>query len=321
MGTHWSVKLVIASDSEQQAFQSISGDLIQQQIQNSLDSVEQAMSNWLEDSDISRFNRLPNGCMLVSEHTDRVASTAVDISLASGQLFDPTVSPLIELWGFGVAESSALPTTPNPTQITSALEHVGANRWSRTELQLCKSIDQLQLNLSAIAKGYAVDEVAALLSGQGFGNFLVDVGGELSAMGQNADNQFWNVGIEKPAAGFGGALQSSLRLKNIGIATSGDYRNYVELDGVHYSHIIDPKTGYPVRHDLVSVTVLHASVMVADAWATALLVAGAEQGLKLAEQQQLAVYMVRNPKGTSEFSALASSSWERYQATLESTHY
>lgn len=282
MGTTWSVKLVTQPSSNV----AVSSEQIQQR----LDEVEEAMSNWMQESDVSRFNQRNEGCMHISEHTERVGRMSEQISLKSHGYFDPTVSPLIELWGFGVAGEP--PEEPSEAALKQIREIYSYDYIWVIDGKLCKGIDDVQVNYSAIAKGYAVDQVAELMAEHGYQNYLVEVGGELYGVGKNISGNPWRVGIERPAYGLIQEVQSTLQLDAVGVATSGDYRNYYELNSVRYSHIINPKTARPVTHNAASVTVIHESTMVADGWATALLAAGAEQGMKLAEEHDLAVLMI-----------------------------
>ena len=163
----------------------------------------------------------------------------------------------------------------------------------------------MYIDLSAIAKGYGVDEVADYLDGLQLDNHLVEIGGEIRARGVNAKNVPWQIGIEQPAAGER-EIRQIIKLDNRAMATSGDYRNYFEHEGTLYSHTIDPRSGRPVSHGLASVTVLHPSTMLADAWATGLLVLGPERGFELARQNGLAAYfIIHNDAGFREESTPA----------------
>jgi len=283
MGTNWSVKFVTESLIGP-------GENMSSDIQAVLDRVESAMSNWRDDSDVSRFNRLSEGCLLISEDTETVARVSQEISSQSEGYFDPTVSPLIEIWGFGVAEQP--PEEPDAETLQAILANTGHQHFSVTERQLCKNNADLHLNFSAIAKGYAVDEVAALLESKGINHFLIEVGGELYGLGLNIHGKPWSVGVETPNYGWPQGVYSVLHLDGNAVATSGDYRNYYMLNGQHFSHILNPRTGRPVIHGAASVTVIHESTMLADGWATALLAAGPEEGLRLANNAGIAVYMI-----------------------------
>jgi len=167
-------------------------------------------------------------------------------------------------------------------------------------------ISSLYCDLAAIAKGYAVDRIAAYLDSAGLQNYLVEIGGEVKARGHNESGKIWQVGIATPDNDLG--IQKVVNLKDASMATSGDYRNYFESDGIRYSHTIDPKTGYPVRHHLASVSVIHDSCAVADAFATALEVLGPEEGLQMAREQNLAAYFIIRTWPASRISLLTSSS-------------
>ena len=297
MGTSWAVK-VIQNPSTAAKIDALS-------IQARLDGVDRAMSNWQGDSDVAKLNNMPAGCLLVSEHTGKVATAANHISKASHGYLDVTLSPLIELWGFGVEDEPA--GEPSPGLVASAMALGDYTQLSIAGRQLCKSRDETQVNYSAIAKGYAVDQIAGLLRESGYQQFLVEVGGELYGLGVKTNGEPWKVGIERPSYGLTQELYATLELNDMAVATSGDYRNYYEIDSVRYSHVINPRTGRPVQHNAASVTVVHRSAMVADAWATALLAAGPEEGLQLAEQNRLGVLMLLHDG--QGFEELTSSYW------------
>ncbi|MFX4228643.1 MAG: FAD:protein FMN transferase [Porticoccaceae bacterium] len=284
MGTNWSVKLI---NDRERGFQE---QQLSKDIQTVLDRIESAMSNWRDDSDVSRFNRLSEGCLLVSEDTETVARASREISEQSEGYFDPTVSPLIEIWGFGVREQP--PEEPDAEQLQAALDNTGYRYFSVDERQLCKTNASIHLNFSAIAKGYAVDEVANLLASRDIDRFLVEVGGELYGEGSNIHGESWSVGVETPDYGWPQGVYSILNLDGNAVATSGDYRNYYVLNGQKFNHILNPRTGRPVAHGAASVTVIHESTMLADGWATALLAAGPEEGIRLANNAGVAAYMI-----------------------------
>jgi thiamine biosynthesis lipoprotein len=169
--------------------------------------------------------------------------------------------------------------------------------WDSATRMLGKRAAGVEIELSSIAKGYAVDLAADVLDELGIGNFLLEVGGEMQARGLSPRGDQWRVAIERPEVARSGVART-IALSNTGIATSGDYRNYFEVEGVRYSHLIDPRTGYPIRHDLVSVTVIHPSTGIADAWATALAVMGFESAMALAEARDLPIYVIRRTGDT-----------------------
>lgn len=267
-------------------------DTLQATLQARLDRIDARMSTYKPDSEVSRFNRSDSTDWFpVSTETATVVIAALEVFEASNGAFDITVSPLVELWGFGPQESTN--QLPAPAEIQELLATLGSHQLhARLDPPaLKKDHAELRIDLSAIAKGYAVDSLAASLEELGIPNYLVDIGGEMRAGGQKADHTPWKIAIETPTANQRG-IQATLPLHDMAIATSGDYRNYFERDGQRYSHEIDPRTGQPIRHSLVSVSVLDTSCMQADAWATALIVLGPEEGRALAEQAELPAFLI-----------------------------
>lgn len=259
-----------------------------------LADIDAKMSTYKKTSELSRFNAMGAGCMPMSADTLQVVKTAQHIYKQSGGSFDPSVGALVDLWGFGAQKHQSVPTT---AQIQAAKAQLGFQHIRIDQQQLCKNHGDIRMDLSAIAKGYAVDVLADYLKNQGFEHFLVEVGGELYAYGKKDARKPWRIGIETPNQNQGQAFKEhALPLSNVAVATSGDYRNYFEKDGVRYSHSIDPKTGSPIRHKLASVTVLAENCTLADGWATALMVAGEQEGLKIANQQHLAAYFIYKTK-------------------------
>ncbi len=270
-----------------------SGKLQQADIARELDWVNNVMSTYIHDSTLSRFNRSGIGSwMTVEAELLQVIEVALELSQSSGGAYDITVGPLVNLWGFG-AQSNGAGNPPSKRQISQAMESVGYTS-IKTRLQppeLLKQIN-LYLDLSSIAKGYGVDRVAELLSRYQCENYLVDIGGEVRTRGFSPKTRSWRIGIEVPEAESFGAINRIIELPDVAVATSGDYRNFLEWDGTSYSHIIDPRTGYPVTHNLASVTVLHPSAMKADALATLLTVLGPDEGWQYAQKYKLAVLFV-----------------------------
>ncbi len=264
---------------------------LQAQFDAMLERVNGQMSTYLPESELSRINATNNNTWLpVSAPLMEVLLAARQISRQTQGAFDVTVAPLLELWGFAPGQDFTL---PEAAQITRALHRVGYEKLQLdTETSsLQKAHGNLSLELSAIAKGYAVDQLADYLEQLQVANYLVEIGGEIRARGVNDKHQPWQIGIEQPLAGQH-QVRQVIRLHNMAMATSGDYRNFFEQDGRRYSHTIDPRNGYPVSHNLASVTVLHPAAMHADAWATALLVLGPEAGYALAVQYELAAYFI-----------------------------
>ncbi len=300
MGTTYSVIVPQLKASDHEALRAA--------VEAALLRVNSAMSTWQGDSAISLFNE-DTGTDWVEVPADFtiVAAAAVELASASGGAFDPTVGPLVKRWGFGKGQSDELPTAE---EVTAIVQRVGYRHLQvdTDNNALKKSRGDLQIDLNAIAKGYGVDLLAAEVEAFGYSNYLVEIGGELRVKGRNADNDPWRIGVERPAVDVTKLAADSpslgLLLESGGVATSGDYRNAFETDGVRYSHIIDPRSGYPVSHGLASVTVVANTTMQADAWATALLVLGPDEGLALAEKHRVASYfIVRESQGFQTFAS------------------
>lgn len=284
MGTSWSVKLVASAQ--------VDLHLLHDGIQRILDRIVSQMSTWESDSDISRFNRSPAGSWhALPEEFFTVLSCAVQIARESGGAYDPTVGPLVAAWGFGAALKPM--RIPDPKSLADARSRVG---WHRLELrQTMRTALQaggVALDLSAIAKGFGVDAVVAHLRGQRISAALVEVGGELRGYGSKPDGARWAVLVETSAEGSDGAEPCVMVLDDVAVATSGDHWHAFEQDGVSYSHSLDPRSGRPVPQATMAVTVVAADAMQADAWATALTVMGAEDGLSYAQGSRLAARFV-----------------------------
>lgn len=278
MGTTYHIKIVDEIPAQ------LSTSALQLQIDSLLAEINRQMSTFIPTSEISQFNKSTAGKPFkVSQDFIKVLRLAITINKESGGAFDATVGPLVNLWGFGRKGPRAVP--PDEEEIASALNAIGSQYVSIIDdTAIVKSMPGLQLDFGAIAKGYGVDAVAELLACRGFANFMVEIGGEVIVSGQK-ENKKWKIGIDRPEAGLqpGEHLQGILQIKDIAMATSGDYRNYFRYADSLYSHEIDPRTGRPVQNGLASVTVLAPSCMLADAMATAIMVMGADKGMKWIE--------------------------------------
>lgn len=265
---------------------------IQAAVAQRLEEINALMSTYLPDSEVSRFNQSSQtDWFSVAPETAQVVQAALDIFQQSKGAFDITVGPLVDLWGFGPGESTG--QVPDEAAIEAARNQIGSQH---LEVRLSppaikKNIGDLRIDLSAIAKGYAVDSVAEALNNLGLQNHLVDIGGEMRATGTKSPSVRWTIAIESPTSDQQG-IQQMLHLKDSTIATSGDYRNFFDANEARYSHEIDPQTGRPVTHTLASVSVIGDSCMLADAWATALIVLGPKKGMELSEQAGLAAFFV-----------------------------
>ena len=285
MGTHYRVSLRPLPEAHDRAS-------LQAAIDTRLAAINRVMSTYDPDSELSRFNRnTGTGWVPVSAELYTVLAEAQRLGELSEGRFDVTVGPLVNLWGFGPERASA--GIPDESAIAAARLRVGYRMLElRAEPPAArKTRPDLYVDLSAIAKGYGVDEIAGLLENLGVTDYLVEIGGELRAHGANDQGRPWRIGIEKPQPGEH-TVQTIIELRDQALATSGDYRNFFEHQGQRYAHVIDPLSGWPVRHRLASVSVLHPSCMTADGFATALLALGPERGLALAEREQLAALFI-----------------------------
>jgi thiamine biosynthesis lipoprotein len=288
MGTSYAVNITrIPSGSSRGA--------IQNAIDTELSAVNSVASTYDNSSEISRFNRQKTtDWMPATPSLHELLETALNISEMSGGAFDITAAPLINAWGFGPNGRQA--ERPDQKTIQALLGHVDYRKIKLRgpPYEVRKLDSQVTIDLSAIAKGYGVDRIAAKLIGLGVEDFLIEIGGEIRAQGTRDDRNPWRIGVEKPVAGER-AVERVIALTHAAIATSGDYRNFYTLDGRRYSHVIDPRTGNPVRHELALVSVIADSAMTADAWATALLALGPEDGYSLAHANGIAaLFTVRN---------------------------
>lgn len=285
MGTTWSAKLVVSPHADLHGLHA----LCEQQ----LAMVVAQMSTWEANSDISRFNRAESGqWQRLPAEFHQVLSYALQVAQLSDGAFDPTVGALVGLWGFGAEASEQ--RIPDDTEFRNANSRAG---WQRLLLQeqppAALQAGGIKLDLSAIAKGFAVDLVAQNLRGEGISAALVEVGGELYAYGCKPDGSPWRVVVEAtPDLDDDAEAPRILDLKDLAVATSGDRWHHFDQAGRRYSHTLDPRTGAPVAHAPAAVTVVAAQAMHADAWATALTVMGAKAGLQFAAQHGLAARFV-----------------------------
>ncbi|BCE02349.1 FAD:protein FMN transferase [Marinicellulosiphila megalodicopiae] len=299
--------LVVTTPSSQQSIQS--------GIDAQLDSVVELMSTYESDSQINQFNDSPlNEAFKLDQKTFDVLALSQKISEQTQGAFDITVGPLVDLWGFG---PKAKPEQiPDPMQIMQSFNLIGYDSIVLDEKSLSATKKQYRrVDLSAIAKGYAVDEIAHYLESKNINSYMIEVGGEIRLKGVKPNGNKWRIAIEIPQSDLNQQIQTTLSLTDISMATSGDYRNFFELDGVRYSHTIDPKTGYPINHHLASVTVLSEDCATADAMATALMVMGGEDGLKFANEHNISAYfIVKTKQGFDQFE---SSAYQQYFAEMQ----
>jgi len=286
MGTTYSVKYVNAEGSST----ALSPQQMQAKIDKRLLSINQLMSTYIGDSELSQFNKAQADVeFAISSETEAVIQEALRLNEISNGMLDITVGPLVNLWGFG---PNLRPNKiPSQSQLDETLAYVGVDQFTLKNSAVTKHHSKVYNDLSTIAKGYAVDEIANLLAVQGLSNYLVEIGGEMRVAGTKLKEESWLIAIEKPLTGER-AVQRIVSIGNNAIATSGDYRNYYEEDGVRYSHLINPKTGYPIQHNLVAVTVVALKSIEADGLATALIVMGSQSGIELAESESIAALFI-----------------------------
>jgi len=311
MGTTFTVKVVTSEPLE-----SLESAELEAAVADELAEVNARMSTYLDDSELSRFNRhASTEPFELSIPTLEVMAKAIEVSRLSGGAFDVTVGPLVNAWGFGPEVVAG--QHPGDEELARLLEEIG---WEKLELDFESATARklhpgLYVDLSAIAKGYGVDRVAETLLERGYSNFMVEVGGEVRTHGLAASGEPWRIGIERPQLQRG-VTQRVVELRDAAVATSGDYRNYREENERRISHIIDPRTGYPVAHRLSSVSVLSEKCLHADALATAILVLGPEEGWELAEREEIAaVLLVRT--GKRDFEERQTPAFERFLAEVE----
>ena len=262
----------------------------QAEVADLLLQINAAMSTYLPDSELSRVNQTEAGVWVdLSPELAEVISVAQTIWQQSAGAFDVTVGPLVNLWGFG-PDTGVM--RPSQAQQQQAGAYVGMDKLEFNGSRLRKQHADLYIDLSALAKGYAVDRLAQLMSQRGCEQFMVDIGGEIRTKGINRHGKPWQIGIEVPDPNQLGTLQTVLALSDLSIATSGDYRNFRLVDGVRVDHVIDPRTRMPAASTVVSATVLHPSTMWADAYATVLMVLGVEEGLAFANEQGFPAYVM-----------------------------
>lgn len=290
MGTTYTVKVL-------QLPNTVTPQQLEPQIAAILGRLHAQMSTYDTNSEVSRFNSSRStNWFSVSTDVCNIVEQSQHISHLSNGAFDITVGPVVNLWGFGPAPART--TLPSTAEIQIATQRIGY-KYLHTRCNdigvapaLRKDRSDLNIDLSAIAQGYGADKVADYLELLGIQNYLVDVGRELRARGTNAQNVAWRIGVEQPTPLQQGQVEQVLPIKNCAVATSGTYRNFFEFNGKRFSHTIDPSTGSPVTHNLVSVTVITNTATLADAWATAISVLGPEIGYQVAKDNNLAVLLI-----------------------------
>lgn len=294
MGTTFNIEVVAPPDIVQK-------DFLESQVSLVLARIEKSMSTYDPESELSRFNaQSGSDWFAVSAELCDVVAAAQGLAVLTGGAFDVTVGPLVNLWGFGPDFTVTEP--PSAERVAEVMQWTGSRHLQTdcSQPALAKAMPALYVDLSAYAKGYGVDRVAAMLDDFGLSNYFVEIGGEIRVSGTNAKDRPWSIAIEAPNRGSR-SVSRIIELCNTAVATSGDYRNYLEHDGRYYSHIIDPRSGQPVSNGVAAITVVADSTALADALATGLMVLGPDEGLLLAEQQDVAVlFQLRAENGVQE---------------------
>lgn len=283
MGTTYNIKVIVENDS-------FNTESLQKDIDIALVNLNQEMSTYIADSELSLFNQLrSSNPVTISNGLTRVMKEAIRLGELSNGKLDVTIGPLVNLWGFG--PEYRLDKVPSNELLQETKNRIGIENITLNGNKLSKKIDDLYIDLSTIAKGYGVDLIAELIESNGIHNYLVEIGGEMRVKGFKHTGELWHVAIEKPIS-TERAVQQVIVPKNNAVATSGDYRIYFESEGQRFSHIIDPSSGKPISHKLVSVTVIHPSSMTADGLSTAMMVMGEDEALNFAEKNEIAAYLI-----------------------------
>lgn len=280
------------------------------EIKAELQRFDNSLSTFNKQSVISRINQ-NDTTVEADEWFMRVFRKAQQISAVTEGSFDITVAPLVNAWGFGFKKSDRI----TPAMIDSIRQFVGFDKVKLVDKKVIKSDSRLMLDASAIAKGYASDVIGELLATKGVRNFMVEIGGEVTAKGKNPSGKCWRIGINKPIedqSASSGEIQDVVNLCNGGMATSGNYRNFYYKDGKRYAHTIDPRTGYPVEHTLLSATVIGPDCMTADAFATAFMVMGLEKSMAVVkENPEIDAYFIYSD-GTEKNGTQMSDGFKQY---------
>ena len=300
MGTYYVISYFAKSDNE------MTSNDVDRHIKKDLAEVNRQMSTYQNDSEISQFNRAKKNTEFpISDDFARVLSFSIQLAKKTDGRFDPTIGPLVNLWGFGPSGDKKVPTKK---EIQKAKSSVGFEKLKLAKKDkqwfLAKTNSQTYVDLSATAKGYAVDKISQFLRAQQLSNHIVDIGGELVSSG-NKYGEKWSVAIETPST-TQKSIQKVIALKNQAIATSGSYRNFFTENGIRYNHTIDSKTGQSIQSDLVSVSVVDSRGLITDGLATALMTLGFDQAKIFAQKNSLKVYLIKYIAKENRFETFSS---------------
>jgi len=307
MGTTYAVKVVPGESSVDMK----GAEAVAEAADAAIQRVNTRLSTYSKLSELSQFNTLQSSeAISISTDFSVVVSWGLELFEKSGGAFDVTIGPLINLWGFGPDKDKSPPTGD---EVKAALERIGSQylELSKDGLQLSKSRVDLYVDLSAIAKGYGVDEMGRAIESLGYTRYLVEVGGEVLTKGNGAGGRPWRIGLETPDGGAQD-IESTVALEGA-LATSGNYRNFKMVKGKRVAHTMDPRTGAQVEHSLASVSIISDTCMEADGWATALLVMGEQEGLKVAEAEGIAARLLVGD-ADGNFSVVESTRWKQRTA-------
>jgi thiamine biosynthesis lipoprotein len=286
----------------------------QSEIDTLLRQFDLSLSTYEPASIISRINR-DEPDVLLSDYFIRCFNASKEVFIASDGAFDITVAPVVNAWGFGFTEKA----DPDSMMIDSLLQYVGMDHIRIENDRIVKDFPGIMLDVNAIAQGYAADVVSEYFESKLISNYLVEIGGEVRAKGKNAHGNYWRVGIDKPIDGVqlpGLQMEAVVSLKNRSLATSGNYRRYYIRDGVKYSHTIDPSTGFPVQHNLLSATVVADECMIADGFATAFMVMGVDKSKSiLKDREDLEAYLIYTDK-SGKYTVYCTPGMRRYIAKI-----
>ncbi|KEY91546.1 thiamine biosynthesis lipoprotein [Candidatus Photodesmus blepharus] len=283
MGTTYNIKYLETEET-------LASEELGAQISYLLEEISNQMSTYRKDSELSQFNQYQSNLPFrVSPQIVIVLREAIRINHLTLGALDITLGPLVNLWGFG--PEAKFVDVPTSAELKECQASIGIHHLNVTDLAISKKLPGLYIDLSAIVKGWGVDVIANHMKSKGIQNYMVEIGGEMYLQGVNRKGVPWRIAVEKPTLDRR-SIQKIIEPGNTAVATSGDYRNYFERDGIRYSHILDPKTGKPITHTVVSVTVFDKSSMTADGLATGLMVLGEIKGMEVANRHNIPVYMI-----------------------------
>lgn len=297
MGTYYRVKLFTSDDPSK----------LKNEIDKFLELFNNIFSNYIKNSEISELNNSKFDKIKMSDSLSKLMTVALEIGHKSRGHFDITVAPLVNAWGFGPDGKRKKPTD---LEINNLLKNIGTHKLKIENNRLLRESNEIKLDLSAIAKGFGVDELVKFLEYRGHLNLLVEIGGEVRTRGYKEDKQLWRIGIEGPNESLGQEIVKVVPLENMSMATSGSYRNFIKYGDEVFSHTIDTKTGRPITHKTLSISVLHEYCADADAWATALMSMGDESAFTFANQNDIMAYI--QVKTESSVKILVTDSFKKY---------